>query len=117
MISFGIENNERLRTLLKFEATRLSAVALDLMEIAKRDKLAPSDAIFPNEAPLLESWSLGSRGAACLVGMSYGHPVLHGDRREIITSDLVAFSEALGWARTRSRWYRLGQRATDPSRD
>lgn len=115
MLVFGPETDERVRNILKFEAARLSALASDLIEIAKREKLAPSDALFPNEAPLLEFWSLGSRGAACLTGLSSGHPILHGGRREIITSDLVAFSEALGWARTRSRWYRLGQRAPTES--
>ncbi|WP_157632800.1 DUF6634 family protein [Hoeflea sp. 108] len=110
MLLFGKESDERHRALMKYEAERLSALATDLGEIAKRETLASSDALFPNEAPVLEFWSIGYRRVPCLAGLSSGHPVLYGDQREIITSDLVAFSEVLGWARTRSRWYRLGQR-------
>lgn len=111
MLVFGPETDERVRNILKFEAARLFALAADLAEIARREKLGPSDALFPNEAPVLEFWGLGFRRTSCLTGLSSGHPILHGDRREIVTSDIVAFSEELSWARTRSRWYRLGQRA------
>ena len=62
-------------------------------------------------APLLSNWSLarvsGDVGLA-LVGSVRGHPRL-GDRPAIVTSELVAFYPDDGWARTRSRVYRLAQ--------
>ncbi|UYO00181.1 MAG: hypothetical protein KIT02_02830 [Devosia sp.] len=60
-------------------------------------------------APVLSNWSLarvpGDAGLA-LVGSVVGHPRL-GDRPAIVTSELIAFYPADGWARTRSRVYRL----------
>lgn len=61
------------------------------------------------DAPLLSNWSLarvtGDVGLA-LVGSVEGHPRL-GDRPAVVTSELVAFYPEHGWARTRSRVYRL----------
>lgn len=60
-------------------------------------------------APLLSNWSLakmsGDVGLA-LVGSVQGHPWL-GNRPAVVTSELVAFYPQHGWARTRSRVYRL----------
>ncbi|MCG6114073.1 MAG: hypothetical protein MEQ84_02645 [Mesorhizobium sp.] len=63
------------------------------------------------EAPVLDRWAHGQRPASCLVGVSTGHPGLPGNGRAIVTSDLVLMSEDGSWARTRSRWYRLGRPA------
>lgn len=64
-------------------------------------------------APLLEGWSLarvqGDVGLA-LVGSVTGHPRL-GDRPAIVTSELQALDFDRRWARTRSRFYRLGRAA------
>lgn len=64
-------------------------------------------------APLLERWSLarvrGDIGLA-LVGSVTGHPRL-GDRPAIVTSELIAMDPGHTWARTRSRFYRLGRPA------
>lgn len=62
-------------------------------------------------APLLDSWTIGYRPASCLVGLSTGHPLLPGDGRQIATSDLILMSQDHSWARTLSRWYRLGRPA------
>ena len=43
----------------------------------------------------------------CLLGDIQGHPLLRGPRIE--TSELWAFAPELGWARTMSRFYRLGR--------
>lgn len=43
-----------------------------------------------------------------LIGTSEGHPRLPG-RRSIVTSRLLALDARAGWARTASRFYRLGQ--------
>lgn len=62
-----------------------------------------------DHAPLLSNWSFarvsGDVGLA-LVGSVRGHPRL-GDRQAVVTSELVAFYPDAGWARTRSRVYRL----------
>lgn len=58
-------------------------------------------------APYLEQWSLSSRQATCLEGLAIGHPIL-GDFVSVRTSELILFDPTEGWARTRSRYYRLG---------
>ncbi|MHA6645859.1 DUF6634 family protein [Mesorhizobium sp. A623] len=62
-----------------------------------------------NHSPILDRWCLGSRVVPCLVGFSTDHPELPGQGRLITTSDLWLLSEDMGWARTLSRWYRLGR--------
>lgn len=61
------------------------------------------------DAPVLSNWSLarvsGDVGLA-LVGSVRGHPRL-ADRPAVVTSELLAFYPEHGWARTRSRVYRL----------
>lgn len=53
--------------------------------------------------------------AAVPDGAVVGHPLL-GDLSHIHTSELFAIGEAAGWARTWSRYYRLGSRKNDPPR-
>lgn len=67
----------------------------------------------PDDAPLLENWSVTSRPQICLTGRSTGHPILAGTERRIITSNLWLMSTDRRWARTLSRWYRLGTPADD----
>ena len=59
------------------------------------------------DAPIIEQWSLGLIPASCLVGSVCGHPIL-GNRARISTSHLVLIDPDHGWARTWSRYYRLG---------
>jgi hypothetical protein len=61
------------------------------------------------DAPLLDRWSLAQRPSTCLIGRSSGHPLLPGEDRAIATSDLWLISADGRWARTLSRWYRLGE--------
>jgi hypothetical protein len=65
------------------------------------------------DAPILDQWRFAIRPVTSLVGLSTGHPRLPGDRRSIITSEIFLISEELGWARSYSRWYRLGRRFDD----
>jgi hypothetical protein len=58
--------------------------------------------------PLLDQWSFGFLPAACLVGAVYQHPML-GNRPTIHTSELILIDPAKRWARTWSRFYRLGE--------
>jgi hypothetical protein len=62
-------------------------------------------------APLLDCYHLESYLTFCLSGQVTGHPVL-GDAR-IHTSQLWAMNQQQGWARTFSRYYRLGDSLRD----
>jgi hypothetical protein len=59
------------------------------------------------DSPLLDQWSFGFLPAACLVGAVYQHPML-GNRPTINTSELILIDPRRQWARTWSRFYRLG---------
>jgi uncharacterized protein DUF6634 len=63
-------------------------------------------------APLLSGWrrSLVPVVEPVLIGTVEGHPHLSG-RRRVATSRLLALDPAAGWARTMSRWFRLGSPA------
>lgn len=60
------------------------------------------------EAPLLEDWMIGNRMETALIGTVAGHPLLADG--PVITSAIHYLDEQAGYARTFSRWYRLGRR-------
>jgi hypothetical protein len=83
---------------------RLRRLADDLDRIAAGT--APTQTDLKN-APLLVDWQLTTRlTGICLTGFAAGHPLL--GNRKIVTSHLWALSPDLRWARTLSRFYRLG---------
>lgn len=88
--------------------SRLKALAADMEKI--RESASPQS--LGVEAPVLESWALARRPAPCLTGLSSGHPILAGEGRPIVTSELWLMSAGGEWARTLSRWYRLGRPVT-----
>jgi len=92
----------------EFELGRLSSLAAD-MEALRRGSFPES--LADAEAPILEHWGMACRPIPCLVGHSFGHPRLIGSGRPIMTSDLWLMSADQSWARTLSRWYRLGRPA------
>lgn len=92
----------------ELQHARLSALVSDMEQITQ----GASVESLAGDAPHLDRWAFGARPAACLVGLSSGHPILEGTERLITTSDLILISEDGAWARTLSRWYRLG----DPAR-
>ena len=62
------------------------------------------------EPPRIEDWRVEDFPefeCEVLVGRVIGHPHL-GDRPEVVTSALVWIDDAVGWARTLYRFYRLG---------
>jgi hypothetical protein len=59
------------------------------------------------DAPMLHPWWLTCRQEPCLRGGNFGHPTLTADA--LTTSGLWILSETQGWARTFSRFYRLGE--------
>lgn len=87
-----------------YQFERLSGLVSDMDRLRKG---TPVDDL-ARDAPLLERWVLGERPARCLMGLSTGHPLLPGTGRLITTSDLCLIADDGAWARTLSRWYRLG---------
>lgn len=59
------------------------------------------------DAPQLDDWLPYVRGAGALTGHVNQHPLL-GSRR-IVTSEIYAIDHEAGWARSFSRFYRLGK--------
>jgi len=84
--------------------SKLRRLADDLDRIAAG--MAPSAAEL-SRAPLLVDWclALGLSGLS-LTGFVAGHPLL--GRKQIITSPVWTLDPDLRWARTLSRFYRLG---------
>lgn len=60
------------------------------------------------DAPLISPFTMGTLHLPCLVGGNINHPVRTGPI--IRTSELWVMAPQLGWARTYSRLYRLGER-------
>ena len=69
---------------------RLAALVSDMEQIRQG---ASVEVLAGEAAPLLDRWVFGERPAACLMGLSTGHPVLEGTGRLITTSDLCLISE------------------------
>ncbi|MBX3488683.1 DUF6634 family protein [Parvibaculum sp.] len=57
-------------------------------------------------APLIDDYAFVQRGVTALQGKVTNHPLI--GTTTAITSDLYVFAPDLGWARTFSRYYRLG---------
>lgn len=70
----------------------------------------------PHTTALIENWSRVRVTAFALQGFSYGHPRFD-DGRAIFTSQLIYADIDSGWARTYSRWYRLGSKDQAKSYD
>jgi hypothetical protein len=82
---------------------------------AKACRTAPAkfDPIEFGEPPKIEEWRVtdGYGGLhQVMTGQIFGHPIL-GDVERAFTSVLVWISAKAGFARTRSRYYRLGRKA------
>lgn len=58
------------------------------------------------EAPIIEAWRLGVRAEPALIGFVSRHPFVSGNA---VTSSLYVLDPELGYARTLSRFYRLGK--------
>ncbi|MCA0058051.1 DUF6634 family protein [Mesorhizobium sp. B261B1A] len=100
--------------MLIFQVDRLLALAADLERVRRG---APPEVMADEEAPILDRWILAQRVVASLAGLSTGHPQLVGQGRLINTSDLWLLSEDRTWARTLSRWYKLGRPAEQAGLD
>lgn len=88
-------------------AARHRRLAEDLERIAGGHHPGADDL---RDAPLLMEWRIRLAPAPHLVGIVLGHPVIP-DGELCRTSELFTLEPDLGYARTRSRFYRLGERA------
>ncbi len=91
----------------------LEPIVRDLAKL-RDDMLNLREADWPSEEcihqwPRLTDWSYGSRPAPCLVGTVDGHALIRNGTR-VHTSEIVLVDPALRWARTWTKFYRLGQR-------
>ena len=106
-LSLPIENWVSCREKLIVELmTRMTRRSLEL------SKVGPSPAEL-DQAPTLSPWSAildPEYGGAILIGAQVGHPTLRG--RFINTSRLCGLDTEGAWARTSTRWYRLGDNAS-----
>ncbi len=100
--------------MITFQVDRLLALAADLERVRRG---VPPEAMADEEAPILDRWIFAQRIVPSLAGLSTGHPQLVGQGRLIGTSDLWLLSEDRAWARTLSRWYRLGRPAEQSGLD
>jgi len=91
---------------------RAQRLADDLRRIAAGELPTAADLA---DAPIIDHWSLALRSETSLVGVISGHPAI-GHLRPGATTSLFAFAPDRSWARTWSRYYRLGRRAGDDGR-
>jgi hypothetical protein len=91
------------------QRVRLETLIADLERLASGWR---PDATMLAEAPVIEDWYAdhypGTRDV-CLVGKVTGHPVL--GNKFVTTSPVMAIDPQFQWARSHSRFYRLGKRA------
>lgn len=85
------------------------ALADDLARIAAGDGPTPADL---TDAPLLDRWLIGVSLQPVLYGSVVDHPRL-GTRPAIRTTPVFAIDGNGLWARTWSRYYRLGREFND----
>jgi len=85
------------------EIRRLRALLNDLEQIA----VGYQPGAELSDAPFLDDYTPSFRWEPCLTGLVQRHPIVRGPA--IQTSGLWAYSPDLGFARTLSRYYRLGR--------
>lgn len=93
------------------ELERLKSVVSDMEKIAVGVK--PEEIVEGRDTPTLNHWAPATREVFVLTGTASGHPLLPGSDRPIVTSSLFLIALDGFWARTRSRWYRLGEERTE----
>lgn len=96
------------RSDIEREIEKAEALLTDLKRFANRQ--------FPTSgeleaAPLIDEYQVNIISRPALIGQAYNHPRL--GTTSIQTTELWAIAPTLGWARTWSRFYRLGFPADD----
>jgi hypothetical protein len=82
----------------------LTRLLSDIQDFRAGEMLCPETL---SDAPVIDQWSYGLVQARCIVGSIREHPIL-GKQARVHTSQLVFIDPENGWARTWSRYYRLG---------
>ncbi|MDT6941798.1 hypothetical protein RI570_16965 [Brucella pseudogrignonensis] len=100
----GAFNRERLAAEIK----ALKALVHDLERLFNGEHPDPKELA---DAPLISNWDFDLRDTVCLVGTFLGHPRLGRIVPNGITSELWYINPDEGYARTFSRFYRLGKPA------
>jgi hypothetical protein len=67
--------------------------------------LSPSEKLLA-DAPVIEGWSIVPYQATCLSGWVSGHPTIR--TGPLVSSQIYMLNPDQRWARTLSRFYRLG---------
>ena len=83
---------------------RLTKLLRDIRDLRAGEMPRSTDV---RAAPIIDKWSYAFVPACCIAGSVRGHPVL-GNLARVHTSELVLIDPENGWARTWSRYYRLG---------
>lgn len=84
---------------------QLRRLADDLETIGKQDWPPPG-------AVAINDWFVGHRAVSCLVGKPSGHPFID-NGHPMVSSELFFMDVDRGYARSFSRWYRLGTQMRD----
>lgn len=93
------------------EVERMRQLLLDLEALRAGDAPSPEQLA---TAPLLSRWQfMLAPDGLCLAGEVFDHPLL-GSRPNIRTSRLYVVGPDLAWARTFSRFFRLGPQSREP---
>ncbi|OQP88178.1 hypothetical protein BTR14_01600 [Rhizobium rhizosphaerae] len=93
-IWFGFERDDLLRKLQNLHGD------LGSVEVVDKSKV---------EAARITDWAVAQRLVPCLIGRTQDHPQMGGGV-VMYSSELFYLNEDTGFARTFSRWYRLGSR-------
>ncbi len=102
-----IKDGKYNREQLELEIRMLKSLVADLERIFEGDY--PDERILTN-SPAITSWKLSARRATCLEGVLFEHPRLGSIVPNGITSELWLLDLDRNYARTFSRFYRLGQK-------
>ena len=102
-----IENGKYNREQLELEIRMLKSLVMDLERILQGDY---RDERTLANSPAITSWKLSKRPATCLEGVLFEHPHLGYIVPNGITSELWLLDLDRNYARTFSRFYRLGQK-------
>ncbi|MCH4539768.1 hypothetical protein [Ochrobactrum sp. A-1] len=102
-----IKNGKYNREQLELEIRMLKSLVTDLERIFEGNY--PNERILTN-SPAITSWKLSARRVACLEGVLFEHPRLGPIVPNGITSELWLLDLDRNYARTFSRFYRLGQK-------
>ncbi|MBB6262618.1 hypothetical protein FHS77_003200 [Paenochrobactrum gallinarii] len=86
---------------------RLLKALVEDME-AFLDRNGPTKEVL-EQSPVIDHWSMSERNTPCLTGSFYHHPILGELIPNGITSQLWLLNKDEGWARTLSRFYKLGK--------